>query len=83
MDRLVRLGQPNLHICVTSRLEADIKDILGPLACTVSLHDEIGQENDIRDYLTKSVSLDRMMARWRSAEKELVVTELSEKADGM
>ena len=83
LDRLVRLGQPNLHICVTSRPEADIKDILRPLACTVSLHDETGQEKDIRDYLTKSVSSDRMMARWRSDQKELVVKELSERADGM
>jgi hypothetical protein len=80
---LVRLGQPNLHICVTSRLEADIKDVLRPLARTLSLHDEIGQMKDISDYVRKFVSSDRMMGRWRSAEKELVVKELSEKADGM
>ena len=83
LNRLIRLGQPNLHICATSRPEADIEYMLGPLARTVSLHDEIGQEKDIRDYLTKSVSSDRMMARWRSDQKELVVKELSEKSDGM
>ena len=83
LDGLVRLGQPNLHICVTSRPEADIKDVLGPLARTISLHDEIGQMKDISDYVSNFVSSDRMMGKWRNAEKELVVNELSKKADGM
>jgi hypothetical protein len=83
LESLVRLGQPNLHICVTSRPEADIKDVLEPLARTISLHDETGQEEDICDYVSNFVSSDRMMGRWRSAERDLVVTELSEKADGM
>jgi hypothetical protein len=38
---------------------------------------------DISDYVSNFVSSDRMMARWRSAERELVVKELSKKADGM
>ena len=83
LEGLVRLGQPNLHICVTSRPEVDIKDVLGPLARTISLHDEIGQMKDISDYVSNFVSSDRMMGRWRSMEKELVVKELSDKADGM
>ena len=83
LEGLVRLGQPNLHICVTSRPEADIKAVLEPLARTISLHDEIGQEKDICDYVSKFVASDRMMGRWRSAEKELVVEKLSKKADGM
>jgi hypothetical protein len=84
LEDLVSLGRSNLHICVTSRPEADIKDVLGPLARTlVSLHDEIGQMKDISAYVSNFVASDRMMARWRSAEKELVVQELSEKADGM
>ena len=83
LDDLVRLGQPNLHICVSSRPEVDIKDMLGPLARTVSLHDEIGQEKDICDYVRKFVSEDRRMGKWRSFEKELVIKELSERADGM
>ena len=80
---LVRLGQPNLHICVTSRPEADIKDVLGPLACTISLHDEIGQMRDISDYVNNFVFSDRMMGKWRCVEKELVINELSNRADGM
>ena len=83
LDGLVRLGQPNLHICVTSRPEVDIKDVLGPLARILSLHDEIGQMKDISDYVNDFVSSDRMMGKWRSAEKELVINELSKKADGM
>ena len=83
LDGLVRLGQPSLHICVTSRPEADITGVLGPLARAMSLHDEIGQTKDISDYVSNFVSTDQMMGRWRSVEKELVVTELSKKADGM
>ena len=83
LDDLVRLALPNLHICVTSRPEVDIKDVLGPLAHTISLHDEIGQKEDISDYVRNFVSSDRMMGRWRSDEKDLVVKELSQRADGM
>jgi len=83
LEDLVRLGIPNLHICVTSRPEIDIKKVLGPLASAVSLHDEIGQQMDISNYVSTVVYSDRMMRRWRSGEKELVVEELSKKADGM
>ena len=83
LEGLVRLGLPNLHICATSRPETDIEDVLGPLASSVSLHDEIGQNEDISNYVRNFVFEDRMMRRWRSDQKELVVEELSEKADGM
>jgi hypothetical protein len=83
LEDLVCQGLPNLHICLTSRPEADIKDVLGPIASTVSLHDELGQRKDISDYVSNFVSSDRMMRRWRGAEKDLVVKELSTKADGM
>jgi hypothetical protein len=68
---------------VTSRLEADIKGVLEPLACTLLLHDETGQMKDISDYVSNFVSSDQMMGRWQSVEKELVVKELSEKVDRM
>ena len=80
---LVRRRRPNLHICVTSRPEADIEGVLGPLARAISLHDEIGQMKDISDYASDFVASDQMMRRWRSMERELVVKELSKKADGM
>ena len=80
---LVRLGLPNLRICVTSRLEVDIKNVLEPLASTMLLQDEIGQKKDIFDYVRNSVYSDEIMRRWRPDLKELVIEELSRKADGM
>ena len=84
LEDLVRLGFPNLRICVTSRPEIDIKNVLEPLAeGVVSLHDESGQMKDICDYVKEMVSSDKKMRRWRSDEKKLVIEELSENADGM
>ncbi|KAI9448938.1 hypothetical protein BJY52DRAFT_1193023 [Lactarius psammicola] len=84
LEGLVRLRLPNLRICVTSRPEVDIKIVLGPLASgAVSLHDESGQMKDIFDYVKKVVYSDNKMRRWRGDQKELVVEELSRKADGM
>jgi hypothetical protein len=84
LEDVFRLGLPNLYFCVTSRPEVDIKTVLGPLAgFSISLHDEGGQVNDISDYVTKVVYSDKKMGRWRGDEKELVVEELSKKADGM
>ena len=84
LEGLVHLCLSNLHICVTSRPEVDIKDALDPLASrALSLHDESGQMKDISDYMTNVVYSDKKMRRWRSDQKELVVEELSRKADGM
>ncbi|KAH9073562.1 hypothetical protein EDB83DRAFT_82556 [Lactarius deliciosus] len=77
---------PNLRVCITSRPEIDIKAALGPLAShSVSLHDEIGQKQDIADYIKSVVysDSDTMMSRWREDEKTLVIETLSERADGM
>jgi hypothetical protein len=80
---LVRLGLPNLRICVTSRPEADIKKALEPLPHSpVSLHDETGQKKDISDYVSSVVYSDKMW-RLRDEERKLVVEELSKKTDGM
>ena len=44
VEDLVELHIPNVHICVTSRPEVDIRDILEPLTSRrVSLHDQSGQ----------------------------------------
>ena len=81
---LVDLRFPNLHICVTSRPEIDIKNSLEPLASSaVSLHDERGQQMDMFDYVSGVVSSDSRMQRWRSDQKELVVEELTKKANGV
>ena len=84
VEHLVGLHLPNLHICVTSRPEPDIRVVLeGLTKSSVSLHDEIGQKEDIANYVTSSVHSDRRMGRWREEDKELVIKMLSEKAEGM
>jgi hypothetical protein len=84
VEELVEMQLPNIHICVTSRPEFDIRTVLEPLTShQVSLHDESGQKQDIMDYVTNMVQTDRRMRRWRDQDKQLVIKVLSEKADGM
>src|SRR5258708_35518924 len=86
LKELVKLSLPNLHICVTSRPEIDIRNVLKPLASRrVSLHDESGQKQDIADYVRSVVYSDSqyIMKRWRKEDKELVIETLAERADGM
>jgi hypothetical protein len=84
VDELVGLRLPNLHICVTSRPELDIRTVLEPIASNaISLHDESGQRQDITDYVRSFVYSDRKTRKWREQDKELVIRTLSEKADGM
>src|ERR1700677_3652104 len=74
LEELVELRIPNLHICITSRPDIDIKNVLEPLAySTISLHDESGQQKDISDYVTKTVYSNRKMRRWRDKDRKLVV----------
>ena len=52
VEELVELRFPNLHICVTSRPEADIKDVLDPLISrSLSLHDATGQMREVEKYV--------------------------------
>ncbi|KAI9440591.1 hypothetical protein H4582DRAFT_1811634, partial [Lactarius indigo] len=84
VKELVELKLPNLHLCVTSRPEVDIRNALEPLAPhRVSLHDESGQKADIANYVSSIVYSDTMMRRWRAEERDMVVGTLSAKADGM
>ena len=84
LEELLQLGLPNLRICVTSRPEVDIQNTLGPLAnISVSLHDQSGQIKDISDYVRNVAYSDKKMRSWRIDQKELVIEELSNKADGM
>ena len=86
VKKLVRFRLPNLRICVTSRPEVDIKNVLQPLTSTstrISLHDEEGQKKDISDYVRSVVHTDSKMVRWREQDKELVIETLSDRANGM
>ena len=91
-DKVLRLVKelidlhPQLHICVTSRPEVDIRDVLGSLTSRrVSLHDQSGQKKDIEDYVRSVVYSDSepIMRRWKKEDKELVIDTLSTQADGM
>ena len=84
VEFLIHLRLPNLHICLTSRPEIDIRDVLEPLTSfRVSLHDQTGQRKDIIEYVSSVVYSDTKMRRWREEDKRLVIETLSERADGM
>ena len=81
---LAELSLPNLHICITSRPETDIRTVLEPLtSLRVSLHDEIGQKKDIIEYVSSVVRSDTKMGNWREKDQNLVIEALSRGADGM
>ena len=85
-EDLVDLSFKNLHICVTSRPEIDIRNVIEPLtSLRVSLHDQTGQRKDIADYVRSVVysRSEQIMRRWKTEDKELVIRTLSERADGM
>jgi hypothetical protein len=84
VKELVDLRLPNLRICVASRPEVDIRDMLESMtSLQVSLHDESGQRKDIFNYITHVVNTDPTMRRWRKEDKELVIKIVSDKANGM
>jgi len=87
LDLIVDLNNsqfPNLRICVTSRLEADIKDVLDPLIPRyVSLQDERGQKRDIEVYIKSVIDTHPENGSWEDEHKQLVVDVLTEKSDGM
>ena len=84
IEDLINSRLPNLHIGVTSRPELDIKVSLQPLSFySVSIHDEIGQLEDIENYIRSIVKTNRKMQRWKAEHKQLVVHALTNRADGM
>ena len=84
VEELVNSRIPNLRICVTSRPEAEIMPILEPLAFrSVSLHAETGQVQDIAEYIRFVIHTGVEMQRWKETDKQLVIDELTKKANGM
>jgi hypothetical protein len=84
IKELITSQFPNLHICVTSRLEADIKNVLDPLIHrSISLHDEMGQKEDIDNYIKSVINAHPGNRRWKVEHKQLVIDVLTRKADGM
>jgi hypothetical protein len=84
IEELVGLKLPNVHLCVASRPEMDIRMVLEPLtSLRISIHDEIGQKEDIIKFIKFVVLSDRNMRRWKEEDKQLVIDTLSDGADGM
>ena len=86
VEKLVGLRPTNLRLCITSRPDIDIRNVLEPLTSTsnrISLHDEDGLKKDIADYVNSVVYSDKKIMRWRENDKELVVKVLLERAGGM
>jgi hypothetical protein len=84
IEELVESQFPNLRICVTSRPEPDIQDILDPLVFrSVCLHDQSEQKRDIEDYIKSVINTHPKNRRWKADHKRLVIEVLTKKADGM
>ena len=84
IEELVDLKLRNVHLCVASRPEIDIRMVLEPLTpLQTSLHDERGQMEDIIAYIKSVVQSDRRMRKWKEEDQILVVDTLSQNADGM
>ena len=84
LEHVVKSQHSNVHICVSSRAEIDIRNILEPLApLRISLHDESGQRADISFYINAVVRSDPRMRIWRGEDRQLVIDTLINKADGM
>ncbi|KAH9971101.1 hypothetical protein BGW80DRAFT_508973 [Lactifluus volemus] len=84
VEELVGLNLPNLRICLTSRPEPDIENVMNHLKFHfVSLHEEGGQRRDIETYISSVVDSDFVMGTWGEVEKTLVTEALSQKGDRM
>ena len=84
IEELVDLKLQNVHLCVASRPEMDIRTMLEPLIpLKISIHEESGHQEDIIEYIKFVVHSDRNMQGWKEEDKKLVVDTLSEKANGM
>jgi len=84
IEELVNWKLPNVHLCVASRPEMDIRTVLEPLTTLkISLHDEVGQKDDIIAYIKSMVRSDRSMREWREEDQNLVIETLSNNANGM
>lgn len=81
---LINLNVSHVYLCITSRSEIDIRDILEPLAVhVIPLRQQAGQNQDIADYINDRVRSDPMMQQWREEDKQMVIETLTRKAGGM
>jgi hypothetical protein len=79
------LKHRNVHVCVASRPEIDIRLMLQPLEpLEINLDDEVGQKADMIEYIKSLVSSNSTHALgWTEEDEKLVINTLSQKANGM
>jgi hypothetical protein len=85
LKELVGLELPDVHLCVASRPEIDIQNVLGSEslnALQIPLHDETGQKEDIIAYI-KSLVKPNSVLDWTEEDENMVINTLSQKANGM
>ncbi|EMD34301.1 hypothetical protein CERSUDRAFT_75873 [Gelatoporia subvermispora B] len=81
---IIGWGSQNLHMCVSSRPEPDIRAALEALSpCAVSLHAEDGQAHEISAYVSSVIESQSAFQRWKPQDRALAIARLSEKANGM
>ena len=84
LEELIDSQFPDLRICVTSRPETDIKDVLDPLIFrSVSLHEQSEQRRDIEEYIKSAINTHPKNKKWKAEHKQMVIDVLTKKADGM
>jgi hypothetical protein len=84
VEGLIDSRLSSLRICVTSRPEIDIKVLLEPISFrSFSLHDQIGQMEDIENYIKFAINKDPRNRRWKAEDKRLVIDALTKNAGGM
>jgi len=80
----MHIASQNVHVCVTSRLDADIKDIIEPLAThCIPLDSDSKQAVDIITYTHSILSSDLAFKRWKPEVRTMVIDSLTTKAQGM
>ena len=83
IKELVDLKFLDVHVCVASRLEIDIRMVLESLEpLQISLDDEIGQKADILAFIEHTVHSNGMPG-WTGEDQSLVINSLSQKSNGM
>ncbi len=83
IKELVGLKCLNVHVCVASRPEIDIRMVLGSLEpLEIYLDDEIGQNADIIAFIEHTVH-SNSMPEWTEEDQSLVINTISQKSNGM
>ena len=84
IKEVVGLKIQNVHLCLASCPEIDIRKFLRPLKpLEISLHDEVGQRNDVVKYIESAVHSHSETKGWNNEETQLIIDTLSKESNGM